>query len=420
MHEHFDAHKAFEHIEELAAERRMAGTAGELAARSYIRLTAGEFGLEMRDEEFSYSDLPFKVAVPATCVLIGSLSMVGSLTYLWNSWTAAIAGAILLFVVWLSLKWSDMFDRLALRGRKRSANLIGEVPSEGGGDAAGLIILSAHYDSKSQVMPVLLRASFFILGFGIALAFGVWLLAAGILSAAGVRLPGNVAVFWSSMLVPALMLALIFNFSRNTSPGALDDASGVALILEIARCLASRPLEAYDVRIAAFGCEELGLCGSISHLAAHEEELRARGALMLNFDMPFTSSGKVSVNTGFEFPRVKTSERLNGLIYEAGAEMGIEVQNLYIPVGAGVDHMPWVKHGMEATGMVCASAHVHSSHDTADRVNREGLRRAGEITLAVLRKLDQEASSASSTNGSGAGAAATGLAPNGTSARDSM
>ena len=55
------------------------------------------------------------------------------------------------------------------------------------------------------------------------------------------------------------------------SPGAIDNASGVAALLEVARC-AVLPCER-TLRLCFFGAEEVGLAGSGAHLKA----LRARG-----------------------------------------------------------------------------------------------------------------------------------------------
>jgi hypothetical protein len=390
MHEHFDAQKAFGHIEALSAMRRLAGTPGEKEAQEYIRQTAGETGVEMRDEEFAYSELPLKFAIPATCFVIGALSVAGSLAYLWGTSLVIIPGVALLVAVYLGFKWSSTFEKFATRGKRSSVNLVGEVR---GADPKGTVLLSAHYDSKSQLMPVVVRAGLFMLGFLGEILLGLTLIAVGILAAAGRDYLGSHAGFYVSLIPVAMMLALFFNVTGNKSPGALDDASGIAVILEVGRVVALNPPSNFNVRIAAFGCEEIGLCGSIGHLLAHEDELRGSKFYMLNYDMPYSSSGNMIVNTGFELPPVRTSQHLYGLVKEACDEMGLKLSGAYLPVGAGADHMPWVKHGFEATCLVSATTSIHSSRDSLDKVNREGLRRAGEVTLAVLRSLDQEAKS---------------------------
>jgi hypothetical protein len=396
MHEHFDAQKALGHIAELSAMRRLAGTPGEALAQEYIRGAGRDADIEMHDEDFAYTELPLKLALPAMCLIIGSISVMGSLAYLWGTSLVLIPGAALLVAVYFGFKWSSTFEKFASKGSKHSVNLVGRIP---GIEPRGTVMLSAHYDSKSQIMPVILRASFFMIGFATAILLGLTLVAVGILKAGGHGFLGSHIGFFISLVPPALMLGLILNVTGNRSPGALDDASGVAVILEAGRVLAGSPLHNFDTVVAAFGCEEVGLCGSISYLLAHEDELRRRPFFMLNFDMPFTSSGNLMLNTGFEFPPVRTSMRLNETARRVGKAMGVKVSGGYLPVGAGADHMPWVKHGFEATGLVSAATNIHSSRDSLDKVNREGLRRAGEATIEILRQLDQGASSLSKKPG---------------------
>jgi len=67
------------------------------------------------------------------------------------------------------------------------------------------------------------------------------------------------------------------------TPGADDNASGVAAVLEIARVLAATELES-SVEIVSFGLEEIGLVGSFAYAAAAGAADRdIRGALV--FDM---------------------------------------------------------------------------------------------------------------------------------------
>jgi aminopeptidase YwaD len=74
---------------------------------------------------------------------------------------------------------------------------------------------------------------------------------------------------------------------RAVHNGADDNASGVAVMLEICGTLArsapaSRP---YDVLCIAFGAEEMGLLGSKHFVKTLEPDLKSRIKAMLNFDM---------------------------------------------------------------------------------------------------------------------------------------
>lgn len=388
MEEHFDGHRALAHISKLADMRRLPGTPGERQAQAYLRGVGEDIGVPMRPEEFAYSSVPLTLFLPGVCLLLAALCLVGSLTYLWGTALCIIPGALLLIAILLAFRWSAAFESFgAAGGTGRSLNLLGEIKAR---DPRGAVVLSAHYDSKSQTMPVVVRAAFYILGFTGAMLLGLALVIVGIMKAAGSGALGNSAGFYVSLFPVFFLVLLVFNFTGNKSPGALDNASGEAVILEAARVLAAQPLENLDVIIASFGCEEVGLCGSVNYLLAHEEELTGRPTYMLNFDMPFSPGGNLYINTGFELPPVYSSEHLCELAREAAGEMGFEMKGIYLPVGAAADHMPWVKHGIEATGFVGAATYIHRKSDSLERINREALRRAGEIALRVARKLDQE------------------------------
>lgn len=390
MQEHFDGQRAFSHIEALARLRRLAGTPGEEQARAYISDAGNNVGVPMRSEEFTYSTVPLTVWLPGACLLLSAICLAGSLAYLWETTLVIIPGALLLIILALGFRWAGAFEYFGtVGGSKRSANLLGEIK---GKNPNGVIVLSAHYDTKSQLIPAFYRAALFILGFFTAALLGLALITVGILAATGRHYPGSHAGFYASLFPAICLFLLVFNFTGNRSPGALDNASGEAVILEAARILKREPLENFDVIIASFGCEEIGLCGSINYLLAHEEELKSKPTYMLNIDMPFSQKGKLYINTAFELPPKRTSEHLFELSRIAAAEMGVEIRGAYLPVGAAADHVPWTKHGIEATGFVGAAGYIHSAGDNVGRINREALRKVGELVLSVARKLDEEVS----------------------------
>jgi aminopeptidase YwaD len=74
---------------------------------------------------------------------------------------------------------------------------------------------------------------------------------------------------------------------RSIHNGADDNASGVAVVLELARELAARPVASrpHDILFMAFGAEEMGLLGSKYFVASLDPAVRARMIAMLNFDM---------------------------------------------------------------------------------------------------------------------------------------
>lgn len=67
------------------------------------------------------------------------------------------------------------------------------------------------------------------------------------------------------------------------SPGADDNGSGVAAVLELARVLAPLPRKR-EIRLISFGAEEQLSVGSAAYVRSHRNELEHRGGFMCNFD----------------------------------------------------------------------------------------------------------------------------------------
>jgi aminopeptidase YwaD len=67
------------------------------------------------------------------------------------------------------------------------------------------------------------------------------------------------------------------------SPGADDNATGVAAILALARALAGVP-RLRTIRFVSFGAEEQLSAGSAVFVRRHRDDLRANGRFMFNFD----------------------------------------------------------------------------------------------------------------------------------------
>jgi Zn-dependent M28 family amino/carboxypeptidase len=66
--------------------------------------------------------------------------------------------------------------------------------------------------------------------------------------------------------------------SWDISQGATDNGLGTALVLEMARALATLPERPRrTLRFAAWAAEEVGLCGSKEYARRHAEELPAWG-----------------------------------------------------------------------------------------------------------------------------------------------
>ncbi len=96
-------------------------------------------------------------------------------------------------------------------------------------------------------------------------------------------------------------------------PGANDNASGVALLLALARHFKHRPAR-YTLVFVAFSGEEVGLVGS-RYFAEHPVVDLSKTRFLLNFDMVASGKDGITVVGGLDFPAAYA--RLAGLHHGA-------------------------------------------------------------------------------------------------------
>ena len=196
-------------------------------------------------------------------------------------------------------------------------------------------------------------------------------------------LPGNVA---GSIVIGA------HHDSRCAAcPGAADDASGVAVLLEAARRWAARDRRHTLVFASFTGEETFGLPGSASFLK-HWEGPRPLAALTLDF----VSTGKIFV-APFPRPPELWANRLLARA-EAQARTGgatfdpwlVAVPRL-LEVPYFADHVSFLEAGIPALNLSCQFPAwiYHTREDTAERVEGETLLAAANLLTEMIGILDR-------------------------------
>ncbi len=169
-------------------------------------------------------------------------------------------------------------------------------------------------------------------------------------------------------------------------PGADDNASGVAILLELARQLARETRHARSVVFIAFSGEEAGRLGSKRFVAEPGAFPRAgmRGAINLD-TVGRLSTGKLQVlGAG-------TADEWQHIFRGAGYVTGLECQ---IAPGAaeGSDQQSFIEQGIPAV-QIFTGAHedYHRPSDTPERVDAAGLVRvAAFVKEAVVYLAERE------------------------------
>ncbi len=163
-------------------------------------------------------------------------------------------------------------------------------------------------------------------------------------------------------------------------PGADDNASGTAVLLEVARAMAKTGgRNARTVLFVSFSGEEEGLLGSRFYLQQPAWPISSTRA-MINIDHAGIGNGRLTVGvTGFE----------KSLAFEAGQTVGLaEKLDLY-GFFPGGDHVPFKEAGVPTITIVSGGVHphFHQPTDTADTIDPEILQAVARYVLALTWQL---------------------------------
>jgi hypothetical protein len=271
-----------EDLLKLAAEigPRGACTGSEAKAALYIHGRFEERGLAATTQEFRTIDTYSYLYI----IYLGVALVCGVLSRWFVYYVAPIAflNAVLFA---LDLATFPLVSRLL--PHKQSRNVIGELPSENG--KVGMVVV-AHYDSAKAALsfhPRLVenfRASFSLM---IGSIFTVAALGVANLIVRAASGHTNLGVWIATLAVCAYMLVPLTimvhrEASMDYTPGANDNASGVAAMLALMDKVTEDESSTPGVMFVATGAEEVGTAGMIEFLKKYGD--RVRDSLIVNLD----------------------------------------------------------------------------------------------------------------------------------------
>lgn len=400
----FDPERAMDHARAIARPR-LVGSGEDARVAGEIRSKLEDFGYRVEEEPFAFhaSFVPILRLQIALSILTIGLAL--SIRPAVPGIAAALAGFLLLLLAsggavhrWVRAHtlivddprapsaWVRLVRRL---GRRYStANIVACLPEAPGAIERPVLYLMAHYDSKSQYMPLALRISLFAVAIAGSLLFAGTFFLAWLWPVVerGVWVIGGLTVLAS---LPLLGLS-----EENGSPGAIDDAAGVGTVLHLAEVLAqdSRIAARLDVRPVITSAEEWGLMGSEAFVRVHAHRLgelsRGPGVGILNFDGVGVDGGVHIVEGGPSRPGGRPMG-LGDIVREAGAEVGVRIGR-FPAIGALFDHFPLAERGFDAItliGIGRASAAVHTPSDTPERLSADAFETIGRLACRVIERV---------------------------------
>ncbi len=201
----------------------------------------------------------------------------------------------------------------------------------------------------------------------------------------GGRTSRNLVAWWPGAEKYPLVIGAHID-SVSGAPGANDNASGVAVMVENARLFASRP-QARWIRFVAFGSEEYGSNG-VHHVGSsvYVDRLKAEGrrrlAGMVSVDMIADGHPLITGTAGIGPPRVAKT------VYRKVEEAGIGVD--YQITCDCSDNGPFERAGIPASFLWSGfEPNYHDPSDTVRNLKPRDVGRTGRGLRIFLKQVDK-------------------------------
>ena len=379
-----DGSRIFDNAVELAFPR-YPGTAGDAKAISWLESRFQKIGLETTLQWFTYDLGPAQRAL-RTVLVAGALLMAvaGVVTS-----RSPVTGLILLLIAFIPgamfLAWSPWLEKLYRRdGGTHTANVIGR---RGVAEPRVTFVLMAHHDSKSQSLSFPFR-----MGLTITTLCCTFLLASLALFSI---LSGNfLSPAWLTPIAGggAALAALVLSTmkSGDLSPGGVDNAGSVAIVLTVARRLISELADDIELIVLSTGAEEDHMIGAMRWLDVHAE-LLVSPTFCLNLDGA-GAPGRAVLIERFGFGRLFSAE-MSAAARRAADRLGIKPRGIVMLPGIGIDSIPFAHRGipcltLSSGSLGRATMSVHSVNDKAEHLDPDSLAQIADLAYETLIELE--------------------------------
>ena len=392
-HDHL-GQAAYRVVEELAVQigPRTAGSPGEARALAYVENELRKVCRDVR--RMAVSGIPAQLSM--RLLLMVGMAMLAYCSY----WLVEEPRAIVIYVLSsfaLPKLIAAARRRAGTSGQPDSANVMGHLPAAHTTQAH--LVLCAHLDTaRASRLP----------GELLPRLHGLWMRA---LMPVVFVLTGAAALRWLDMRFPfappgvwtvirgcgvlfggfSLAFQLVYSWLARGevySPGANDNASGVGVVMALAKLLRDAPCRYLDTHYVLFTAEENGMIGSEQFVKA--TELPKSCTYVINLDMVGAGRELCYVRGSGLLPPRLTDRGLNTLLQQAYPS----IKAHYYFVGSS-DFASFVARGFHATSVMTsgnARAEIvyHTDHDTIDHVDVASLQTTAAAVEQAIRLLDSQ------------------------------
>jgi hypothetical protein len=192
----------------------------------------------------------------------------------------------------------------------------------------------------------------------------------------------------ASGAIPVIVVGAHYD-GHDISQGAVDDAAGTALVMELARIFASlgdrlHASGSRTLRFEAYAAEELGVLGSTRYIDSMSDSEVSAVDFMLNLDGAALGSNRGLGLQGLE----ELSSLFSGFAREMGYPLRVSSR-----VSTASDHFPYLLRGVPVAFMGAqrpsgvGRGFGHTRADTLDKVDEVELRESAMVAARLVLRL---------------------------------
>lgn len=404
---YFNQDRLFKYVNQFSFPR-LAGTDGEKKAVKLAYDTFNEIGFKKEQIEkktFDFSDFYSTTLMKLFMMLNLIFNLILLLfSYIHVSLTMLliIFMVIIVYLIIRGLKhpeipgfWGEYFGETI-----SSTNVFTKIPAKKIPDKnAGNIVISAHLDSKSQSINTFWRVVLYKIWLYSGIILGGVYIFYLIIFLGNLNISFNITMYgaWISIiLISFTNICLLFLNTHNKSPGALDNASGMAIVFELSAFFIIHPLDNFNIWFCQFSAEELGTMGSRVFVNEYEKQFVKGRVFQINFDMVSCECHKNNRIEYFKSYGVGIhrliAPLLSRYILLAAKSANLEVKGLHLSTGAHSDTVPFRIRKYDAIDITtgAASLYTHTVKDTPEKVDPKILLDTCNLFRETIKLIDND------------------------------
>lgn len=278
--------------------------------------------------------------------------------------------------------------------KQTSWNVEGVIEPKG--EVKNTILVAGHIDSVREFQwwhhfgkfGLLLNT---IAGLGFVLQGFVFML--GWILSFFIPFPSFFEFFWWVLIfIAPAALSMVFKHGELVVDGALDNLTGVAVAVEMAKVFSVDPLLHTRLRLISFGSEEPALRGAFEYARQYKSLLKEENAILVNIDT-IKSKEHLTLVTGELNTLVKYPLELVHEMEQAFHQVNVPMKKRAVPIGAS-DGSAFAIEGLPAVTIIGLDSDnydpcYHTRHDNLGNLEPEGLLEFKKVLVHFIKTRDQ-------------------------------